>query len=60
MNAIEEIRIYDDKIIDVATKISDKFGISKEKAKSEIEIGVMLGLLMNRHKIQENQENTKI
>lgn len=54
----DEIRksqiMLDDKAIDdLAKKMAEKTGISIDKAKTELGIGIMLGIMMNRHRIQE-------
>lgn len=48
----QEIRIYDDKIEEVAERMTE-MGIGKEKAKTELKIMIMMGLMMNRHRAQE-------
>lgn len=51
-----EIRIYDDKIDDVAKRMAEKMGIDGEKAKTELGMGVIMGMMMNRHRSQEIKE----
>jgi hypothetical protein len=48
-----EIRICDDKINYVAKRVSKKMNIPIEKAKTELGIGIIMSMMMNRHRTQE-------
>jgi hypothetical protein len=52
-NIKSEVRILDDKIDEVTKKIVEKTSMSESKAKSELQIGIVMGMMMNRHKVQE-------
>lgn len=47
---LEEVRIYDNKIDEVAEKISNKLNIPKAKAEAILKIGIFEGLMMNRYR----------
>lgn len=51
-----EIRILDDKIDEVAEKMAGKMEINIEKAETELKMGVVMAMMMNRHKVQEMKE----
>ncbi len=48
-----EIRIYDNRIEQVAEKMT-KMGISKEKAKEELKIMILMGMLINKHRAEDH------
>jgi hypothetical protein len=55
-NEKREIRIYDHKIEEVTERMTE-MGICTEKAKAELKIMIMMGVLMNRLRSQEIKED---
>jgi hypothetical protein len=51
-----EIRISEESIDKVAKRISDKLDIPIEKAETELKMGVVMAMMINRHKVQEMKE----
>lgn len=51
-----EVRIYDSQILEVTKRMAEKMEIPIEKAKTELGMGVVMAVMMNRHRIQEIRE----
>lgn len=54
---IDTLKIYDKEIDNATKKLAEKMEIDKNKAKSELGIGVIPGIIMNRYHIQEKMSN---
>lgn len=52
----KEIRTYDNRINNVAKIMAEKMKISIEKAEIELRMGIVMGMMMNRHRAQEINE----
>lgn len=57
-----QVTLNDSAIDQVAQKIAKKAGVSIDKARTELGMGIILGMMMNRHRrqdINDNNENTQ-